>query len=88
MNKFQLLKQFKEGSQRWEIMNHLVRYGKLDVWKVIAPSPQGLGVAQYNARIKEIRDVIEPLGWEVANDPGKSFELKERVRENGNINLF
>lgn len=40
----------------------------LMVYQIMAPRPQGLGIAQYNARIKELRED----GYEIKNiEPGR-----------------
>ena len=88
MDKYKLLELFKAGTQKFEIIEYLVMNGSIEVWRLIAPRPTGLGVAQYNARIKEIRECLFITGWEIENDPGKSFTLKQVVDKNGVVNMF
>ena len=68
---------FTEGTQKHRIMRYLTAFGRVEVWKLITPRPEGLGVAQYNARIKEMREILEPQGFEIRNKSGKYFELKK-----------
>lgn len=47
------------------------------VWELSAPRPNGLGIAQYNARIKELRE----LGHDIVNTEPGHFVLKEFYSE-------
>jgi hypothetical protein len=68
---------FPENTQKYRIMKHLMVWGKIEVWKLITPRPQGLGVAQYGTRIKEMREVLKPQGFEIRNVAGKYFEMRK-----------
>lgn len=43
-------------TQTQRLLDEFINKGDLMVYEIIAPRPQGLGIAQYNARIKELRD--------------------------------
>ena len=69
---------YKQGSQKWRIFEEMVRNGKAEIWKMITPRPKGgLGVALYTARITEMRQELESLGYEIVNEAGKSYRLKK-----------
>jgi len=61
-------------SQKERILNLLQRRGGMGVkvYEIIAPRPDGLGVAQYNARIKELRTA----GHEIVNIAPGHFVLR------------
>jgi hypothetical protein len=42
-------------NQKERILDYLKTNNRLPVWKIIQPRPIGLGVAQYNARVLELR---------------------------------
>ena len=62
-------------TQRERILNLLRERGDsgVRVWELIAPRPTGQGIAQYNARIKELRD----RGFNIINVKPGHFVLKE-----------
>lgn len=47
------------------------------VWEIIAPKPDGLGIAQYNARIKELREA----GNNIINKSPGHFVLETKEPE-------
>jgi len=65
----------KKLTQRERILNLLRERGQagVQVWELIAPRPAGLGIAQYNARIKELRE----KGFNIINVKPGHFVLKE-----------
>jgi hypothetical protein len=48
-------------NQKQRIIDYLETHGRLPVWKIIQPQPVGLGIAQYNARILELRREGYPI---------------------------
>ena len=73
-------------SQRERILNLLRERGNagVRVWELIAPRPTGLGIAQYGARIKELRE----QGFNIINVKPGYFILKAepKFRETPIIN--
>lgn len=59
--------------QKERLLNLLQERGErgVKVYELIAPRPQGEGIAQYNARIKELRE----LGYNVVNKKPGLFVL-------------
>ncbi len=45
----------------------------IPVWEMIAPRPQGLGVAQYNARVYELRQ----KGYEIVNKDNTFYLIEQ-----------
>jgi hypothetical protein len=43
-------------TQQQRLLQAFKNHGELFVYEMMAPRPNGLGIAQYNARIKELRD--------------------------------
>ena len=75
-------KNLKKGTQQQRILSELVRNGFVEVWRLITPRPSGgLGCAQYNARIKELREMLSTLGYEIRNEAGRKFELCRKVEQ-------
>lgn len=69
-------------TQRDRIFRYMLDHnGEVELWRLIAPRPEGLGIAQYNARIKELREVLEVKGWEIKNEAGRRFFLKRKVTQ-------
>lgn len=86
-NKQGLIKLFTYGTQNYELMEYLIRHDSIELWRMIAPSPNGLGLAQYNGRVREIRIIIAPHGWIIKNIPGREFILEQVFKEDGQYNL-
>lgn len=65
--------------QKYRIMKYMLSHGgEIEVWRLVAPRPSGgLGIAQYSARIKELRDVLESLGYDIKNVAGRKFFLEK-----------
>lgn len=68
-----------DKTQRGKILEHMLMHNnRIEVYRLMTPKPMGgLGIAQYNARIKELREQVESLGYEIRNEAGKYFELRE-----------
>ena len=69
----------KKLTQRERILNLLRERGEagVQVWELIAPRPQGEGIAQYNSRILELRS----KGFNIINTKPGHFVLKEFKEE-------
>jgi len=65
-------------SQKGRIIKLLKERGQMGafVYEIITPRPQGLGIAQYNARIKELRET----GYNIRNVKPGHFVLEENPR--------
>lgn len=74
-------------NQKGRILEYMLMHNnRVEVFRLITPrSMNGLGVAQYNARIKELREELEPLGYNIKNEAGKYFEI---VEESDQATLF
>jgi len=44
-------------TQKQRLLEKFYEKQDLMVYEIMAPRPQGLGIAQYNARIKELREM-------------------------------
>lgn len=71
-NQFDL---YKANSQKDQILRYLMAHGSIELWRLISPAPEGLGIAQYNARIKEIREDLLSYGYRIENEKGRGFKL-------------
>lgn len=62
-------------SQKGRILNLLRERGEqgVKVYELIAPRPEGLGVAQYNARLYDLRH----LGYNIVNTDDKFILVSE-----------
>lgn len=61
-------------TQQQRLLQAFKSKGELFVYEIMAPRPNGLGIAQYNARIKELRE----QGHEIINkEPGHFIYKKE-----------
>lgn len=71
---------FKIGSQKYRILEEmLLHQGQVENWKIVTPRPMGgLGIQDITARITEMRQELGLLGYEIENDPGKSYTLKKK----------
>lgn len=54
-------------TQRQRLLQAFQERGELYVYEIMAPRPNGLGIAQYNARIKELRESGHPI---INKEPG------------------
>ncbi|GEM_PF-2113797 len=54
------------------------------VWEMLAPQPQGVGIAQYNARIYELRD----QGFNIVNTEPGHFKLVHDNQSNVKTSHF
>ena len=64
------------NSQKSRLFDLLLERGGrgVYVYEIMAPTPQGLGIAQYGARILELREE----GWNIKNDhPGHFILIHE-----------
>ena len=62
-------------TQRQRLLEAFKERGELYVYEMMAPRPNGLGVAQYNSRIKELRE----QGHQIINkEPGHFIYMQER----------
>lgn len=48
-------------TQRQRLLDAFQKKTDLMVYEIMAPRPMGLGIAQYNARIKELRETGHPI---------------------------
>lgn len=48
-------------SQKQRLLEAFLEKKDLMVYEIMAPRPEGLGIAQYNARIKELRELGHPI---------------------------
>lgn len=64
-------------TQRQELLELLTERGErgVFVYELIAPKPRGKGIAQYNARIKELRDE----GYHIINTEPGHFVLRGQL---------
>lgn len=63
---------FKD-TQRLRVLKRLLSQDKVMVCELIAPRPQGEGCAQYNARLKELRED----GYHIVNVTPGEFRLEK-----------
>lgn len=63
---------FKD-TQRLRVLKRLLSQDKVMVYELIAPRPQGEGCAQYNARLKELRED----GYHIVNVTPGEFRLEK-----------
>ena len=70
-------------TQKQRIMDLLIerREAGVRVYELCGPRPEGLGCSQYNARIKELRE----MGWDIRNERPGLFVLH---REPKQLNLY
>ena len=54
-------------TQQERLLEAFKEKGELYVYEIMSPQPQGLGIAQYNARIKELRQQGHPI---INTEPG------------------
>lgn len=64
-------------TQCQRLLEALETKGELYVYEIIAPRPVGLGIAQYNARIKELRE----SGYNIINKEPGHFVYKTDTAE-------
>ena len=62
-------------SQKQRLLNLLQTRKRVPVWYLIAPRPQGLGCAQYGARIYELRKEGYPIENKTDDNGHTYFEL-------------
>ena len=72
----ELLTLYKKGTQKYRILEWMIYHNDIEVWRMVTPRPNGLGVALYTARITEMRRDLSKLGYEIVNDDLK-YELKK-----------
>jgi len=71
-------------TQRQRLLQTFQEKGELFVYEMMAPQPMGLGIAQYNARILELRR----LGYSIINDqPGHFVYQKNQIKEGEVISI-
>ena len=68
-------------NQKQRILEYLKNFGKLPVYKVIQPRPLGLGIAQYNARIFELRREGYNIINKIDNNGHNYFVLQEEDQQ-------
>ena len=62
----------KRYTQAWTILEYLKDHSEgIQVYEMIAPRPNGMGIAQYNARIYELRH----KGYDIRQDRLGHFYL-------------
>lgn len=64
-------------TQRQRLLNAFETKGELYVYEIMQPQPHGLGIAQYNARIKELRE----QGHQIINKEPGHFVYKRDSAE-------
>lgn len=62
-----------KNTQRLRVLKRLLSQDKVMVYELIAPQPQGDGCAQYNARLKELRED----GYHIVNVTPGEFRLEK-----------
>lgn len=69
------------NSQKSRLFDLLLERGGrgVYVYEIMAPTPQGLGIAQYGARILELRK----KGWNIVNDYIGHFILMHQPEQVG-----
>lgn len=83
-----LVDRLKPDTQHHRILRAMLdNNDKVEVWKLIAPRPTGLGAAQYNARIKELREMLDPMGYEIKNKAGREFYLEVKPPLQGGFEI-
>jgi hypothetical protein len=63
-------------TQRQRLLQAFQERGELYVYEIMAPRPNGLGIAQYNARIKELREEGHPI---INKEPGHFIYKQDTV---------
>lgn len=73
-------------NQRERLLELLTERGPagIYVYEIMQPRPQGLGVAQYNARIKELRE----QGHHIVNTQPGHFVLKREFIEENSMHTY
>ena len=69
------------NTQKSRLFDLLLERGQrgVYVYEIMTPAPQGLGIAQYGARILELRR----LGWNIQNDHPGHFILIHQPEQIG-----
>jgi len=78
-----LLSKFKQKTQQWSIIEYLLMYGSILNYEF----NQELFILSHSRRIKDIRNVIQPLGFDIkidpVEDPNRSGTRKYTIIERG-----
>ena len=69
------------NTQKSRLFDLLLERGQrgVYVYEIMTPAPQGCGIAQYNARIFELRR----LGWDIRSDRPGHFYLQHQPEQIG-----
>jgi len=71
-------------TQKQRLLNLLQTRKRVPVWYLIAPRPQGLGIAQYNARIYDLRHE----GHNILNKTDDNGHTYFELAQEGQQDLF